>query len=348
MEIRDHIDKYIDHEKDYKVIDELSDNVFLVKSRIDGQFYVKKDLDVYSFEIYEYLKNHHINNTPVIYDIFTAGNDLIVIEQFISGKTLYDYVLKNGVLSESESVAIMKPLCSIVRELHGCKPPIIHRDIKPENIIVKSDGSVVLLDMNAAKFYSDKQTKDTYLLGTYGYAAPEQYGFGKANKASDIYGLGKVLNFMLTGDVNKPVYGAIGDIIGKCTEIDYTNRYQNVDELLKALRTRLSIFTGLSRVKKVILSLFFVFFTMIFMTMESEEITNVVAVWVMRIVYYITFMSTILYALNFADVWKKTGIDRIRNYFLRIVVAALISVGILVIGIIIGANLVNWIQNGWR
>ena len=338
----------INHERDYKVIDELSDNVFLVRNNLDGQLYVKKDLDMYSLEIYEYLKEHHINNTPVIYDVFTVDKDLIVIEEFISGKTLNEYVIKNGPLSEDESVAIIKSLCYIIRDLHNCNPPIIHRDIKPENIIIKSDGSVVLLDMNAAKFYSDQQTKDTYLLGTYGYAAPEQYGFGKANKASDIYGLGKVLNFMLTGDVNKPVYGAIGDIVRECTEIDYTNRYQNVDALLKALRTRLSIFTGLSKFKKVVLFLFFVFVTLMFLTMESEEITNVVALWVMRVLYYITFMATILFALNFGGIWKKTGIDRIKNSLLRIVVASLITVGIFVVGIILSATLVNGIQNNWR
>ena len=89
----------------------------------------------------------------------------------------------------------MAGLCEILERLHAHNPPLIHRDLKPSNIIITSCGNVMLLDFNAARFYSGEpgRESDTRLLGTKGYAAPEQYGFGESSPQTDIYSIGRIL-----------------------------------------------------------------------------------------------------------------------------------------------------------
>lgn len=87
----------------------------------------------------------------------------------------------------------MYDLCEILEKLHSVTPPIVHRDTKPSNIIITNYEHVVLLDFNAAKYFADTDTADTILLGTKGYAAPEQYGFGSSTPQTDIYALGILL-----------------------------------------------------------------------------------------------------------------------------------------------------------
>ena len=76
-------------------------------------------------------------------------------------------------------------------------PPIIHRDIKPSNIIITAYNRAVLLDFNAAIYYSCQSTEDTILLGTQGYASPEQYGFGSSSPQTDIYSMGILFRELL-------------------------------------------------------------------------------------------------------------------------------------------------------
>ena len=76
-------------------------------------------------------------------------------------------------------------------------PAIIHRDIKPSNIIITAYNRAVLLDFNAAKYYSCQSTEDTVLLGTQGYASPEQYGFGSSSPQTDIYSMGILFRELL-------------------------------------------------------------------------------------------------------------------------------------------------------
>ena len=109
-------------------------------------------------------------------------------------------------------------------------PPIIHRDIKASNIIISQEGTVTLLDMDAAKWYRDQSDRDTKLIGTYGYAAPEQYGFGASDERTDIYSIGVLLNVTLTGCLpsQKMAEGRIGAVIEKCVKLDPKERYASV------------------------------------------------------------------------------------------------------------------------
>jgi serine/threonine protein kinase len=92
----------------------------------------------------------------------------------------------------------MHQLCECLDSLHKLNPPIIHRDIKPENIIYHNN-KVTLLDFGIARFLDSKKSKDTLILGSVGYAAPEQFGFQQSNPQTDIYALGKLMNYLLNG-----------------------------------------------------------------------------------------------------------------------------------------------------
>ena len=127
-----------------------------------------------------YLKDNPIKNTPRIYEVIEDSNQLIVLEEYISGTTLQQILDEQKVLKEEQVENIIRQLCSILLELHKAHPPIIHRDIKPSNIIISPDGVVKLIDMNAAKWNRNHSGRDTALIGTVGYAAPEQYGFASS------------------------------------------------------------------------------------------------------------------------------------------------------------------------
>ena len=212
-------------------------DVILVQHSTTGSIYVRKRLSVYNIDVYRYLLDHHIRGIPAIEEIACQDKDLIVIEEYISGRTLQAILDNGNMFSASEAVRIVQQLCMILREMHSAEPPIIHRDIKPSNIIITPDETIRLLDMNAARFSAVDKAEDTALLGTYGYAAPEQFGFGSSNAQTDLYSVGVLLCEMITGHLPKEGIpeGKIGEIIRKCTRIDPEDRYASVDDLLEAL-----------------------------------------------------------------------------------------------------------------
>lgn len=81
--------------------------------------------------------------------------------------------------------------------LHRQNPPVIHRDVKPDNILVMGDGTVILTDFNIARHVSGVKSRDTLIMGTAGYAAPEQFGFAESDARTDVYGLGATVRELL-------------------------------------------------------------------------------------------------------------------------------------------------------
>lgn len=202
--------------------------IYLVQHRETGKIYIKKILDVYNPHIYEYLMEHHITGIPKLYNIYEESGQLILIEEFISGIPLQE-MIDERTLTLDLIIRFMGELCSILEKLHFLNPPIIHRDIKPSNIIITPCGHAVLIDFNAAKYSTGTADHDTVLLGTKGYAAPEQYGFGSSTPQTDIYALGillKELSHALLVQTN--IFDAI---ISRCTEMNPSDRMKTVQEL---------------------------------------------------------------------------------------------------------------------
>ena len=225
---------------DYKIISALNEEhkVYLVQSALSGNIYVQKILDVYNIRVYEYLYRNPVAGIPRLINYYEDGNQLIVIEEYISGTSLQEKI-DNSDLSVSDIRSYMIMLCNILNALHSMTPPIIHRDIKPSNIIITSYNYAMLLDFNAAKQFSGQNESDTVLIGTPGYAAPEQYGFGSSSPKTDIYSLGIVLREML-GSITPapdiaPILHRLNLIAERCTQMTPAARYQSVTELKNAV-----------------------------------------------------------------------------------------------------------------
>lgn len=202
--------------------------IYLVQHRETGKVSIKKILDVYNPHIYEYLMEHPIAGIPKLYHIYEENGQLIIIEEFISGTSLQE-MIDGRTLTFDLIIRFMCELCSILDQLHVLNPPIVHRDIKPSNIIITPCSHVFLIDFNAAKRSTGMADHDTVLLGTKGYAAPEQYGFGSSTSQTDIYALGillKELSHALPVPTNR-----FDAVIGQCTEMNPSDRLKTVQEL---------------------------------------------------------------------------------------------------------------------
>lgn len=212
-------------------------NVYLVKSLEDDRLYVKKILRDYDISVYQYLQAYPVRFMPQIIQAYEGSNCLVVIEEYIAGRTL-DAVLSEGCLSQKEAVRIITSVCRILRELQERERALIHRDIKPSNIMQGEDGNIYLLDMNVAKWYKAEEVEDTRLFGTLYYAAPEQlgYGFSASTEKSDVYALGILLNVMITGEYpkKKKASGDIWKIIERCISLEAEKRF-SVTELVACL-----------------------------------------------------------------------------------------------------------------
>ena len=224
----------------YREIGELSPEheISLVQNEQTHTVAVKKVLHVYNRPVFETLYRSPIPHTPRIELLYEENGQLTVIEEYISGKTIADLLQEEGTFSENRIINYVQQLCIILDHIHSLNPPIIHRDIKPSNIIISPSGELFLLDFNAAKNYSAEKSYDTTLLGTHGYAAPEQYGFGVSGIQTDIFAVGVLMNEMLTGE---PVHectinSILAPIINRCTELMPERRFQTAGELSTALQ----------------------------------------------------------------------------------------------------------------
>ncbi len=212
-------------------------DIMIIRDRETGEIHIKKLLSTYDISIYTYFKDHPVAHMPRILEFYEGDNCLVVIEEYIAGQTVDD-LMKDGRMTADLALSIIRQVCVILDELHNLPTPIIHRDIKPSNIIVSPDSEAYLVDVNVAKWYDPGQTDDTKHLGTENYAAPEQAGYGlhASSTKSDVYGLGVLLNVMLTGKFPKEEIpeGTLGDIIKRCISLNADDRY-TVKELQAAL-----------------------------------------------------------------------------------------------------------------
>ncbi len=212
----------------------------LVLHKDTGKIYVKKCLEIYHTEIYQQLTMLHNIHIPKIYAYEEQENRLFLIEEYISGQTLMEQISHGTLFSEEDTIDIALQICDALTCLHSLHPPIIHRDIKLSNVMCTEDGIIKLIDYNIARCYTEGTSQDTTLLGTPAYAAPEQFGFSQTDARTDMYSLGVMINYMLTGESHKTfLYSgskSITQIIRRCTCMEPKKRYQTVSELSKALK----------------------------------------------------------------------------------------------------------------
>lgn len=176
-------------------------------------------------------QNSHI---PKVFFCEEQGGMLYVAEEYVDGDNLTEHLQKQP--RDEAKLELALQLCEAVLFLHSMNPPVIHRDIKPSNIVINGKGVLKLIDFDASRQYKDfSNEEDTRLLGTRGYAAPEQFGYAQTDVRSDIYSMGIVFHGMRLSE-NKKTVEQWERIVEKCTSFDPKNRYQNVQELEEEIR----------------------------------------------------------------------------------------------------------------
>lgn len=225
----------------YLAINEKVNKQWAIKEVIKKDY---RDFDIEKKEI-EMMKGLKHPNLPAIVDVIERKDSLLIVMDYIEGRSLEDIVQEHGPLEEKSVIRWAKQLCDVLNYLHTRTPPIIYRDMKPSNVMLKPDGNVVLIDFGAAREYKPQNLKDTVLLGTRGYAAPEQYRVnGQSDARTDIYSLGITLFRLLTGagpeelcpirKLRPNASVGVENILMKCTKPLKQERYQSALEAFEA------------------------------------------------------------------------------------------------------------------
>lgn len=231
----------------YKKIADISThkNVCLVQHLGNNRIFVRKEQEIYSREVYEYLKNCNNPHIPKIYECIENEDKLITIEEYVHGESLAAHLEETGVYTPEEVCYFMIIICDVLEQLHQLPQPVIHRDLKPENVLIQENGYLKIVDFNTAKQYEQGKEADTVIIGTRKYAAPEQFGYRQSDARTDIYAMGVMMNYLLTKKYpDEYLYVAEGfgkisltSIISRCIEFSPDNRYQTVMDLRRDLQT---------------------------------------------------------------------------------------------------------------
>lgn len=186
-----------------------------------------------SGEVYRKLLPVLCPHLPQIMEAAEQDGQTAVLEEYVQGDTLAE-LLMGARLTEREARQVTMQLCQALHVLHSMGA--VHRDVKPENVILRGSDAV-LIDFDAARIYKDESESDTQVLGTTGFAAPEQYGIFQSDERADIFSLGVLLNIMLTGKhpSREMTAGKMGRIVRKCTMTAPEQRYQSARALMEVL-----------------------------------------------------------------------------------------------------------------
>lgn len=228
-----------------------------------AQVYLAEHIKLNSFRAIKYISKHHPlyklqlkeaqilkdlkhSCIPIIYDIEEDEDGSYIIEQYLEGVTLRDYVIGRNNLSKDIIIHFALQLCDLIHYLHSVKRPVLYLDLKPENIIV-TDKTLKLVDFGSAMF-RDEADDNLDFYGTKGYAAPEMYLSDQVDERSDVYGIGMLLYFMVTGkaisgdlqgikhiDSIKKCPKNLRRIISRCLKYNPWQRYASVAQLEKRL-----------------------------------------------------------------------------------------------------------------
>jgi serine/threonine protein kinase len=175
-----------------------------------------------------------------------------IVQQLAPGQPLNALVQSGWRGTEAEIRSIALQVLEILQYLQSQSPPLIHRDIKPHNIVRNEDGKVFLVDFGAVQAtYNNTLMKGATVAGTYGYMAPEQFR-GRAVPASDLYGLGATVLYLLThrspADLPQErlkvnfrshvsISNSFADWLETMLEPDEADRFTSANQALKALNS---------------------------------------------------------------------------------------------------------------
>lgn len=176
------------------------------------------------------LKSLNHPGIPTIYDIEQDESYFYIVEEYVKGESLEEFLLHQNFISQSTFLDISLQLCDIFRYLHSFKPsPILYMDLKPEHIIV-CGLQIKLIDFNVATYISNLGNICN-LFGNQEFGAPEVFSGKTPNLLSDIYSIGKIMEF-LSNHLEISLSPKFQKIITKAADINPAYRYETVDELI--------------------------------------------------------------------------------------------------------------------
>ena len=181
---------------------------------------------------------------PKVEATYSLPDQFVVVYDFVPGQTLEELVVAKKRLVPEEAASLAADICEAAAALHS--RGVVHRDLSPRNVIVAADGAH-LIDLGIARMRVEGASRDTTSLGTRGFASPEQYGFAQTDARSDVYAIGKLLGYMLTGlqPDGDEYERALGDadatdsrlveVVARACAFEPSSRYQSAAEMARAL-----------------------------------------------------------------------------------------------------------------
>lgn len=171
------------------------------------------------------------SSIPIIYDILEFDTQTYIVEEFIQGENLKQYIARQGSLSASLLLEISIQLCEILLFLHNPARKILHLDLKPENILFQNH-KMKLIDFGSAICRS-RQDEDTVIFGTPAYCAPEMKTMGRLTEQTDIYCMGKCMEYMLFHTPRAPK--GYRNIVKRCLR-QHKQEYKTAEQVYTDLK----------------------------------------------------------------------------------------------------------------
>ena len=191
---------------------------------------------------YDLLRELHHRQIPRPLDYLEWEGREYLVREYVEGISLAEWVDARGPRPPRQVREAALSLCRVLEDLHSQNPPVICRDVKPQNVIRDETGRCHLIDLGAARRYRAERREDTVFLGTQATAPPEQFGYQQTDQRSDVYSLGMLMRFLLTGGYDPlprlPGRGALAWIIRRCTAFDPQDRYPSARAVSRALQGR--------------------------------------------------------------------------------------------------------------
>ena len=192
-------------------------------------------------EILQKLTDMGLTGIPKAYRIFEENSGVYFLREYIEGTPLSQMVLQKGGIQERELCRISIKICRATEQFQKLEDPMIHRDIKPENIVITHEGEVAFIDFGTMRSYKKDSQRDTFVVGTRGTAAPEQYGYNQTDQRTDVYAIGRTMLYMATESYELDqilecgVNRELKKIIKKACSFEPDKRYADAAELGRAI-----------------------------------------------------------------------------------------------------------------
>ncbi|GAA6265714.1 hypothetical protein F110043I8_26990 [Ruminococcus sp. f11] len=233
----------------YECLKESEDSsTFLVKETATGILCVLKwgrnrqaEFLRNEMEIMKKMADRKLSGIPKAYRIFEENGEVYLVREYIEGMSLAQMVLQKGGISEAEIYRISRKICQTAEQFQNPDEPMIHRDIKPENIVVTPGDEVVFIDFGTMRSYKKDGSRDTFVVGTRGTAAPEQYGYTQTDQRTDVYAIGQTMLYMVSEsyEMNQLSECAVSrrmkKIIEKACSFEPDKRYGDAAQLRRAV-----------------------------------------------------------------------------------------------------------------